>query len=153
MVIAALRIPVLLDTDFEDLTFDTRSQQIALAEPAIAIMISCSPLLKPVLDKALVPFLGQAKTMVSRKTPVSKAVTDPRNLYGSTTSRAYTRFDESHDEFELNNAAALGSQQTRVTTFGPLHPADIESMELGHAYDSSKILITREMIVTDHSVS
>lgn len=150
MVIAALRIPLLLNTDFTDLTFDTRSQQIALAEPAVAIMVSCCPLLKPVLDKALLPFLGQGKTLVSRTTPASKAATDARPLYGNTAFRTYTRFDESYDEFRLENPVAPANQHIQVSAARPHLSDEYESMELGELCDQSKIMITREMIVTNY---
>ncbi|KAI0596110.1 hypothetical protein F4775DRAFT_322166 [Biscogniauxia sp. FL1348] len=119
LIIAALRVPILLETDFLDLTHDIKSQEIALAEPAVAIIVSCSPLLRPIFDKILWPILGtdhdsssQTKSDMARQTIGGTGI-----LNGNATSHGYARFNDSSELLELGYMKLpKANQKTKLST-------------------------------------
>lgn len=148
-MVAAFRVPVLLETDFTDLTYDTRSQQFALAEPAIAIIISCSPILKPAFDKVLMPILGT----ITRRTTESRS--DPRTKNSDGTNRArvkakshgYAKVGDSDELIELGNRnLQTANQGTEISATG--RPSIETTQKSEQDNGTSGIVVRKETIIT-----
>ncbi|KAI0543190.1 hypothetical protein GGR58DRAFT_451061 [Xylaria digitata] len=105
LVVASLRIPILLETNFADLTHDTRSQMVALAEPAVAIIISCSPLLKPLFDKVFSGILGTAygDSSAQSREFSHKAINGHELSRVAAGTHGYSKFGDSDELLELGN--------------------------------------------------
>ncbi|KAI1743353.1 hypothetical protein F4680DRAFT_409871 [Xylaria scruposa] len=146
LVVASLRIPILLETDFADLTFDTRSQSIALAEPAVAIIISCSPLLRPIFDQFLSKVLGTGygNTSAQSHDLVNQAMSDRERSRVGGETYGYSKFGDSDDALELRNGnfdRAEQGLQTYITHGTTTHHPNEERGGMG-------ITIMRETVIT-----
>ena len=93
-------------TDFTNITYDTKSQILAFSEPAVAIIASCSPLLKPLLDQILGRFYHKSRT--SKPSRLSGLAS---RTIGGSSGRSYPRtpagrfmpMDESQEYLELGS--------------------------------------------------
>ncbi|RYC56223.1 hypothetical protein CHU98_g9983 [Xylaria longipes] len=145
LIVTVIRVPILITTNFHDLTFDTRNQQVVLAEPAAALVVSCSPILRPVFDKAF--------TRITGRTRQDTATADSTNGFRSARSRShmkksrgYTSFGDSREFLELGDVASpYGDRQTEITS--TTHPFE---EGLGKSPDDSNaagILVMKETII------
>ncbi|KAI1503051.1 hypothetical protein F5X99DRAFT_376615 [Biscogniauxia marginata] len=152
LVIAALRIPILLETNFFDLTFDTRSQEVALAEPAVAIIISCSPLLRPLLDKILRPFLGTNHEGTSEaKSDMARRVIGGSSVSGANIkSRGYARFDDSDELLELGYVNSPKRNQETEFSITGLPPSKATQIRQQNGGGNHGIVVMKETIVSSN---
>ncbi|KAF2963958.1 hypothetical protein GQX73_g9631 [Xylaria multiplex] len=121
LIITAIRIPILLETNFYDLTFDTRNQQIILAEPAAALIVSCSPILKPVFDKAISRIMRGAQRDPTTTSDRNGSERVRSRSHKIISSHRYTSVGDSQEFIELGVVAPpSGDHQTNI--FAATHP-------------------------------
>ncbi|KAI1827659.1 hypothetical protein F4861DRAFT_329038 [Xylaria intraflava] len=140
LVVAALRIPILLETDFTDLTYDTRSQMAALAEPAVAIIISSSPMLRPLFDKV---FSGILTTVDKSTTGQSRDTGYRRSIRGAE-GHGYAKFTDSDGLLELGNVEVPGTNQRSETSITHVTGAPNRQAQPS----GNGIVIKRETVIT-----
>ncbi|KAI0529770.1 hypothetical protein GGR58DRAFT_293798 [Xylaria digitata] len=148
LIITIIRIPILLATDFHDLTFDTKNQQIILAEPAAALIVSCSPILKPVFDKAISRIIGgtqQDTTMTSDRNGSERVRSRSHKIMSS---HGYASVGDSREYIELGTVAPLhGDRQTKIVA--ATHPTtEGLSESQNNTSSSAGILVIKETIVS-----
>lgn len=156
LIITILRIPILLSTNFHDLTFDVRNQLIVLAEPAAALIVSCSPILRPVFDKFFKRVTGRTTrqgtnaTGDSRHPPGYHTIGGRSNLKAK--SHGYNSFGDSDELLEMGSVAKNDQQwqqeqqETTITAMADLkHRSNQDRGELGR---SGGIVVKKETIVS-----
>lgn len=145
MIVSIVRIPLLIQTNFADLSYDNRSQLIALAEPAVGLIVSSSPLLKPVFDRFLAPFLPARQTDESSKGKNGLAM---ETIGGSGRGMGFTKLSDFEENLELGNvthshATESSARVGQLAGAVSLHPQSDD--------DSRAILVVKETIVTRES--
>ncbi|KAI1268956.1 hypothetical protein F5Y18DRAFT_172693 [Xylariaceae sp. FL1019] len=144
LIVTIIRIPVLLTTNFVDLTYDTRNQLIVLGEPAAALVVSCSPVLRPVFDKIFSGITGRPRT-VTGGTSSSSAFRSTASRSNMKKSRGYTSFGDSQDTLELGNVAQYGGRETKV--IAATHPFEDGFGRSPADRNDAGILVMKETIV------
>ncbi|KAI1739170.1 hypothetical protein F4680DRAFT_149791 [Xylaria scruposa] len=152
LIITILRIPILLTTDFHDLTFDTRNQQIVMAEPAAALVVSCSPVLRPLFDKLVAQLMGRARQKAQpTASPYGFGSSAGRSVKMMKKSRGYTSFGDSQEYLELDHGVSSHTG-TKAQTFVAACTNGIEE-RLGtsprNTSNSGGILVRKETIVVE----
>ncbi|KAI2465614.1 hypothetical protein F4781DRAFT_408663 [Annulohypoxylon bovei var. microspora] len=146
LVVAIVRIPLLLQTNFSDLTYDTGSQMIALAEPAVAIVTSCSPVLRPLFDRAFVRFFTRER--ISGIQRLGKAAELSGGNSAGAKPHKYARFDDSDELLELRSMEPYCTTQgthcsasRRLSDEGP-------GSEMPDYRGNSNIVVVRETVIS-----
>ncbi|KAI0159690.1 hypothetical protein GGR57DRAFT_458354 [Xylariaceae sp. FL1272] len=146
LIVTIIRIPVLLTTNFVDLTYDTRNQLIVLGEPAAALVVSCSPVLRPVFDKAFTRITGRTRT-VTGGTSGSSGFRSAGSRSNIKKSRGYTSFGDSTETLELGNVVSpYGDRQTKV--IAATRPFDDDLAGSPADRQNAGILVMKETIIS-----
>ncbi|KAI0169407.1 hypothetical protein GGR52DRAFT_520278 [Hypoxylon sp. FL1284] len=149
LVVAILRIPLLLKTDFSDLTYDTRSQMVALAEPGVAIIVSCSPLLKPLYDRAIAFFADKNTTRGPQGLGMlAKHSIQNLRLPKKTIMWIHTQFSSSNDVLEMDTIGSpYRNRDLEILATG--RPSAEAAEHEGDGISSAlRIVVVKEAIVS-----
>lgn len=121
---------------------------IALAEPAVAIVVSCSPLLRPLFDKALsfITTTYGGDNSGRRSDLGSQPLGNRSHVHAK--PRQYSQLGDSAERVELGNIGLrLGSHDTAIFASKRLSNENL-GMEQPIDNDTLGILVMREAIVT-----
>ena len=112
VVVSIFRIISLLKIDFEaDLSYTLVDTDIwSMAEPSIAILVGCGPILRPLLEKVPASFLHWTKKLTSLKYTSSKSRTADTENYG--------RIDDDNFELLPGQVSTTAEGQTSIVTVG-----------------------------------
>ncbi|KAH9885950.1 hypothetical protein F4778DRAFT_759801 [Xylariomycetidae sp. FL2044] len=125
LIITILRVHILVTTNFHDLTYDTRNQLIVLAEPAAALVVSCSPVLRPVFDKLFTQVTGKTRHDQSSTGNSKGFQSGGSRSYMKKKSRGYTSFGGSEERLELGHVPG---------PYGDAHEAVAPSGRAGNSF-------------------
>ena len=117
IIIGIVRLVVLIQQDFRDITYSTGKCSWSVLEPALEVLSACLPTLAPVLH--LRPQLGASLRSPIQWQPRSHT-SEPsdKNRYSSSTSNQSTMFEGPNSRVEANISA------------GPSRPFDFDVLPL-----------------------
>ncbi|KAH8659342.1 hypothetical protein BGZ60DRAFT_415072 [Tricladium varicosporioides] len=134
MVIGSVRITVLLDVDFMDFTFSGKTLHIfTIAEAGVAIMVSSSPMLRPILNRVSHSSIFSTKRSSGNnrgsKDRDSQSNTPSANIF-STSLRNSSQDPAPAGDTDIN-FVSLEMETHHITTFGtnPRSTNGVDDME------------------------
>ncbi|KAL0932859.1 uncharacterized protein CTRU02_211822 [Colletotrichum truncatum] len=154
IVFGSLRLASIFAVDFLDFSFTSPTAMIwASAEIGVALMVSSSPVLRPVFDRIFGRFISTLRSSAGRTDPNSKyynggrsGVTGPRTLisaarHPSRDPEGFIAMSDSDENFEMNKMEDKGSQ----------HPGrkKSERKHSGYFHGGSEGHVTRDAASTD----
>ncbi|OTB12361.1 hypothetical protein K445DRAFT_25654 [Daldinia sp. EC12] len=155
MVASAIRLYITFKLDYSDLPYSTASNNyLSTIQPGIAIMVACSPLLKPIFDRVIGPMSGTLYSGTSKSLSQNLSVklrslvkSEPKSTVDS--SRPMSAGFEQLSDCENDARSGLGNVSTCQTRAqaqgGPYSDRDVG---VRMAISSEQITVTRQAIVT-----
>lgn len=156
MIVTAIRLYLIYVVDFNDLSHSVvRSTYLTIIQPGIAMMVACSPLLKPIMD-IWIPSL-RTQTGASTNTSAqphnsnTNSIRSPIKRHGRhqpglsfLSHSGFDRMSESDQELVLE-LGVPGTHETHVSVYG-IAPPD-RSPGAAPRANNGGIMVTRQTVV------
>ncbi|KAI1440322.1 hypothetical protein F5Y02DRAFT_403156 [Annulohypoxylon stygium] len=157
IVVTAVRLYFVYTLNFSDLSFSVvRNNYLNIIQPGIAVMVSCSPLLKPILDRMLALSPGAKHKSSSASSAnkydftlqsVSRRLKGGNRLLLRSSHQATTGFSElsgseQHLHVELGN---IGTHEAKAMAEESPYPGN--GLSNPDAWANDRILVTHQTVV------
>ena len=128
MVIGALRVAFIFETNFLDATYSARNVFLwSVIEPGIGILVASGPVLRPALEKVFK--IKPLSTMLTKNSQKSSGKSEPSKADG------FSRLSDTQSNIPLKTV--YGSHSEVVTNYRDHAMRQESYMEEGHSHSNS----------------